>query len=74
MFDLFQFIAKTRMISRILFILWLGIVLAAGLAAAPAFALLLLLPAWLIEYNCNPTLKRNAKRRKEENKKAWSWL
>ena len=70
MFDLFQFIAKTRMISRILFILWLGIVLAAGLAAAPAFALLLLLPAWLIEYNCNPTLKRNAKKKKRRKQKS----
>ncbi len=61
-----NFLKHTKIITRILFVVWVLFSLAgAGFDATqfaytfPIMAIFCLLPAFIIEYNCNPIFKRN---------------
>ena len=61
----FAFLSKTKIISRILIFFWIFCLLMfvsqgfEDFSAFPVMTVIFFLPAFLIEYNCNPILKRN---------------
>lgn len=64
----FLFLKKTKIISRILMFFWIFCLLMfmsqgfEDFSVFPVMTFVFMLPAFLIEYNCNPILKRNQRK------------
>ena len=63
--EFFAFLKKSKIVSRILIFFWIFCLLMfvsqgfEDFSAFPVMTVIFFLPAFLIEYNCNPILKRN---------------
>ena len=64
-----EFIKKSRTVSKVLFVLWLVFSCAGGYGAVLFFGLILLLPAYLIEYYSNPVFQKNSRKKQNTSDK-----